>query len=94
MNKNDIIDNVAKLTLRKVDAKKFVNAVFETIKNALISGEKVTIQNFGTFTVKFHKSKKMYDPKKNNYVLVEPRKRVKFTPSNKFLALLNLKTKK
>lgn len=94
MNKNDIINNIAKFTLRKSDAKKFVELVFETIKNALISGEKVTIQNFGTFIVKFHKSKKMFDPKKNKYVFIEPRKRVRFVPSNKFLQVLNLKTKK
>ncbi|MCS7150960.1 MAG: HU family DNA-binding protein [Endomicrobia bacterium] len=93
MNKNDIINNVAKFTLRKNDAKKFVETVFDTIKDALISGEKVTIQNFGVFIPKFHKSKKMYEPKKNKYLLIEPRKRIKFIPSKKFLQLLNLKIK-
>lgn len=91
MNKNTLINYISKYTLTKKESKKLVELIFEKIKDALIVGEKVTIQNFGTFLVKFHKSKKMYDPKKNKYIPIEPRKKIKFIPSKKLLKILNYK---
>ncbi len=91
MNKNDLINYISKYTLTKKESKKFVDLIFEKIKDSLIVGEKISIQNFGTFIVKFHKSKKMYDPKKNKYLPIEPRKKIKFLPSKKLLEILNYK---
>lgn len=78
MNKSDLIVKLARHTLTKNDARKFVDIIFNTIVSALISGEKVSIQNLGTFVPKYYKSKKMYDPKRKKYILINPRKRVKF----------------
>lgn len=89
MNKNQLINIVASKTLTKKDAKKIVNYIFEVIKDSLIKGEKVVIQNFGTFVPKIYKSKKMFNPKQNKYISVEPRKKVKFIPSKKFLEILS-----
>ena len=61
MNKNDLIDELSVYTLTKNDAKKFVDTIFDTIINTLISGQKVNIQNLGSFVPKYYKSKKMYD---------------------------------
>lgn len=93
MNKNSLIKLVSKFTLTKQQANKIVNLIFENIRNSLISGEKVTIQNFGSFIPKFYKSKKMYDPKKKKYIPIEPRKRIKFIPSKVLINLLNAKQK-
>ncbi len=94
MNKNDLIKILTQYTLTKNDAKKFVNIIFDSIRDALLSGEKVVIQNFGSFIPKFHKSKRMYNPKQKKYVVLTPRKKIKFTLSKKFFAALNLKEKK
>jgi nucleoid DNA-binding protein len=93
MNKNDIINILSQYTLTKNDAKKFVNIIFDTIRDALLSGEKVIIQNFGSFIPKFHISKKMYNPKQKKYIILTPRKRIKFILSKKFSSTLNLKEK-
>ncbi|MCX7956937.1 MAG: HU family DNA-binding protein [Endomicrobia bacterium] len=91
MNKTKLIKEISKYTLTKKDAKNIVNLIFNNIKNSLISGEKVVIQNFGTFISKFYKSKKMYEPKRKKYIPVEPRRRIKFLPSKAFLKILNAK---
>lgn len=89
MKKNDLVNYIAKYTLTKKEAKKIVDLVFEFIKHTLLSGEKVSIHNFGTFILKFHKSKKMYDPKRKRYIPIEPRKKIKFVPSKNLLKLLS-----
>ncbi len=89
MNKNSLIKELAKYTLTKNDAKKYVEVIFDTIKYALVSGEKVVIQNFGSFIPKFYKSKKMYDPKRGKYIPIQPRRKIKFVLSKKFSKLLN-----
>ncbi len=94
MNKNDLINILSQHTLTKNDAKKFVNIIFDTIRDALLSGEKVVIQNFGSFIPKFYKSKKMYNPKQKKYIILTPKKRIKFTLSKKFSAVLNMADKK
>ncbi len=53
MNKAELISSVAeKAELTKKDAEKAVNAVFETIEEALAAGEKVQLVGFGTFEVR------------------------------------------
>ncbi|HHW40818.1 MAG TPA: HU family DNA-binding protein [Syntrophomonadaceae bacterium] len=53
MNKAELISSVAeKAELTKKDAEKAVNAVFETIEEALAAGDKVQLVGFGTFEVR------------------------------------------
>ncbi len=89
MNKSDIIQKLAKYTLTKNEAKKIVNFIFDTITTALLSGEKVHIQNLGTFIVRTYKAKKMYHPKKKKFLLVNPKRKIKFVVSKKLLLKLN-----
>lgn len=50
MTKAELVVNVAeKAGLNRKEAEKAVSAVFETIKNALVEGDKVQIIGFGTF---------------------------------------------
>lgn len=91
MNKKDLIEKLAKHTLTKNDAKKFLDIIFDEIKYSLISGEKVVIKNFGSFVPKFYKSKKMYDPKKKKYIPIHPRRKIKFVISKIFDKILNKK---
>ena len=50
MNKQELVANVAEqASLTKKDAEKAVNAVFESIKNALSEGDRIQLIGFGTF---------------------------------------------
>ena len=58
MNKNELIDSVAKKTeLSKKDSEAAVNAVLETIAETLEQGEKVVLVGFGTFEVRERKAR-------------------------------------
>ena len=53
MNKTELVAAVAEKTgLSKKDSEKVVSAVFETITDALIAGDKVQLVGFGAFEVK------------------------------------------
>lgn len=58
MNKNELIDSVAKSAqLSKKDSEAAVNAVLETITDTLAKGEKVVLVGFGTFEVRERKER-------------------------------------
>ncbi len=53
VNKTELVANVAETAgLTKKDAEKAVNALFTTVQQALIEGDKIQIIGFGTFEVK------------------------------------------
>ncbi|MFE4896023.1 HU family DNA-binding protein [Peribacillus butanolivorans] len=53
MNKTDLVNTVAtQAELTKGDAKKAVDALFESISNTLAKEEKIQLVGFGTFEVR------------------------------------------
>ncbi|MDY7026049.1 MAG: HU family DNA-binding protein [Pseudomonadota bacterium] len=53
MNKSELIDSIAtKADLTKADAGRALDAVLDTVKEALVKGDSVTLIGFGTFAVK------------------------------------------
>lgn len=63
MTKTDLVAQVAeKVTLKKKDVEKAVNAVFASIQEALAKGEKAQFIGFGTFEVKQRKARKGRNP--------------------------------
>ena len=63
MNKGELVARVAdKAELTKKDAEKAVNAVFESIQEALAAGEKVQLSGFGTFEVRERKARMGRNP--------------------------------
>ena len=64
MTKAELIINVAeKSGLERKNAEKAVAAVFETIKSALIEGDKVQILGFGTFENRKREPRKGRNPR-------------------------------
>ena len=64
MKKADLIQEVAKKTGKsKKDAGIFVDAVFESIKDALVAGDKVTLTGFGVFEVRERAAKQCMNPR-------------------------------
>lgn len=63
MNKNDLIASVAEqANLTKKDSERAVNAVVDTIQQALSRGDKVSLVGFGTFEVRTRKPRTGRNP--------------------------------
>lgn len=64
MTKADLISSVAaKSELSKKDSEKAINAVLESITEALTSGDKVALVGFGSFEVKTRSARKGINPR-------------------------------
>ena len=64
MNKTELVAAVAaKAELSKEDAEAAVNAVFDSVKDALAEGDKVSLIGFGTFSVKTRAARTGLNPR-------------------------------
>ena len=64
MNKTELVAAVAaKADLSKTDAEAAVNAVFDSVKDALAEGDKVSLIGFGTFSVKTRAARTGLNPR-------------------------------
>ena len=71
MNKTQLIDVVATKTgLKKKDAEAAVNAVNESITEALKAGDKVQIIGFGTYEVKERAAREGRNPKTGEAITI------------------------
>lgn len=63
MNKSELVASVAEQAgLTKKDAEKAVNAIFASVQDTLVKGEKVQIIGFGTFEVRTRAARKGRNP--------------------------------
>ncbi len=63
MNKAELVDSMAeKSGMSKKDSEKALNAIIESIEEALTSGEKVQLVGFGSFEVKRRAARKGRNP--------------------------------
>ena len=68
-NKAELVDRVAKKTqLTKKDVSATVEALFETIQEALKAGEKVQVIGFGNFEVRERAARKGRNPQTNEVI--------------------------
>ena len=73
MNKADLVANVAKQTkLTKKDAEAAVNAVVDSIEEALKEGDKVQLIGFGTFEVRTRKERQGRNPRNPGEIIKIP----------------------
>ncbi len=88
MTKRDLIDEVVRLYPRfsRRDAEIMVNAVFESMTEALLRDERIEIRGFGSFVVKHRQAREGRNPKTGNVVSVAA-KRVPFFKVGKELKL-------
>lgn len=79
MNKGQLIDKVASdAALTKAQAGIAVNAFMDAVRDALRSGDKVTLVGFGTFSVGKRSARTARNPKTGASIQVEAKKVVKF----------------
>jgi integration host factor subunit beta len=88
MTKRDLIEEVAKgfPQLARRDAEVVVNAVFDTMTDALVRGDRIEIRGFGSFVVKQRHAREGRNPKTGAVVPVDA-KRVPFFKVGKELRL-------
>jgi DNA-binding protein HU-beta len=79
MNKEDIVNEVAKTTCSKAEAVKAVNAFIEAIKKTLKKGNKVTLVGFGTFSVVKRSARTGRNPQTGKPIKIAAKKVPKFT---------------
>ena len=75
MNKTELVAALAaKTELSKKDAEKALNAVVETITEALKTGDKVALVGFGTFEAKERPARVARNPRTGEEIKVEASK--------------------
>jgi DNA-binding protein HU-beta len=79
MNKEGIINEVAKATCSKAEAGKAVNAFIGAVKKALKKGDKVTLIGFGTFSVIIRSARTGRNPQTGKPIKIAAKKVPKFT---------------
>ena len=79
MNKSELVSAVAeKSGLTKVDAKKALDAVLESIGEELKNDGKVVLVGFGTFSVSERSARKGINPRTKEPIDIPAKKVVKF----------------
>ncbi len=75
MTKIELISKIAdKAGLTKKDSEKVLNAVIETITEALNQGDKVSLIGFGTFEVRERAAKEGVNPRNGEKIAIAARK--------------------
>jgi DNA-binding protein HU-beta len=83
MNKKEFIRAIAtKASLTKAEAGKAVEAVTQTVEEALKKGDKVLLLGFGTFSVVEKAARKGINPQTKQPIDIPARKAIKFKPGS------------
>lgn len=81
VGRTELIKRVATKSQKSVkESTVFVNAVLETIQEALQEGEAVSLVGFGKFSVRESAATERVNPQTRAKINVPARKRVKFSP--------------
>lgn len=81
MNKQELIDSIAEAAdLTKADAGRALDAITESISNALKGGESVALVGFGTFTVRERAARTGRNPKTGEEIQISAAKVPAFKP--------------
>lgn len=86
MNKADLVSIIANgASVSKAQAAKALDTALEAIVGALKKGEKVTLVNFGTFSVAERKARTGRNPRTNAPLQIPGKKVPKFKPGKTFV---------
>ncbi|MBU0508617.1 HU family DNA-binding protein [bacterium] len=85
MNKAELVTAVAAKTgMTKRSAEEVVNALFDTITDAVRDGDKVTVSGFGTFLLVERAARLGRNPKTGQEIHIAARKMPRFIPGKTF----------
>jgi len=88
MTKRELVDEVNKRFphLSRLDSEVIINAIFDSMVNAMVQDERIEIRGFGSFVVKHRRAREGRNPKTGAMVSVSA-KRVPFFKVGKELRL-------
>ncbi|MBE6147088.1 MAG: HU family DNA-binding protein [Firmicutes bacterium] len=90
MKKVELVEAVAeKAGLTKADATRAIDALFSTITEALVKGDKVPVAGFGTFSVGERAAREGRNPQTGAVVKIAACKSAKFKASSALKDALN-----
>ena len=90
MNRNELVDSVSgKTDMKKSDASKAVDAVFDAIAEALKGGDEVRLVGFGTFSVASRAASEGRNPRTGEKIQIAASKQAKFKPGKGLRDSLN-----
>ena len=90
MNRNELVDAVSgKTDMRKSEASKAVDAVFDAIADALKDGDEVRLVGFGTFSVASRAASEGRNPRTGEKIKIAASKQAKFKPGKRLRDELN-----
>ena len=90
MNRNELVDTVSNKTdMKKSEANKAVDAVFDAIAEALKGGDEVRLVGFGTFSVASRAASEGRNPRTGEKIQIAASKQAKFKPGKGLRDSLN-----
>jgi DNA-binding protein HU-beta len=90
VNRNELVDTVSSKTeMKKSDASKAVDAVFDAIADALKGGDEVRLVGFGTFSVASRAASEGRNPRTGEKIQIAASKQAKFKPGKGLRDSLN-----
>jgi DNA-binding protein HU-beta len=90
VNRNELVDNVSSKTdMKKSEASKAVDAVFDAIADALKGGDEVRLVGFGTFSVASRAASEGRNPRTGEKIQIAASKQAKFKPGKGLRDSLN-----
>ena len=79
MNRNELVDTVVgKTELRKAEASKAVDAVFDAMRVSMQRGDRIELRGFGVFQVKPRKRGIGRNPRTGKEVRIPPGRTIRF----------------
>ena len=75
MNKSELIEVLSQkkgISLKK--SEEIINTIFESMTNAMLSGDRIEIRGFGSFVINEYKSYTGRNPKTGESIDVKPKK--------------------
>ena len=84
MTKAELVDKITarvEALSKKSDAEEALNALVESLKEALLAGDSVILSGFGTFKVVSRAERKGHNPQSHEPIVIPARNVVKFTPA-------------
>jgi len=90
MNKAELINAIAtEASISKVEAKKALDAVVKSIANTLITGDKVSLVGFGTFSITERSARTGINPSTKQSIKIDAKKVAKFKAGAELSAAIN-----
>jgi len=90
MNKGDLIDSIAKQAdLSKADAGRALDAVIDAVTGSLMTGDKVTLPGFGTFSTSKRAARTGRNPSTGETIKIKAKTVAKFKPGSKLTEAVN-----